>query len=86
MVRSGRHRSTPDVEYAVKCVNIARLKEEDVSALRDKVNILLLLRECKHITHVYDHFDKSPKKFYLVMATMSGGGAVRSDSREEPLQ
>ncbi len=86
MVQSGRHQSTPDVGYAVKCVNVARLKEEDLSALRDKVNILLLLRECKHITHVYDHFDESPQKFYLVMATMSGGGAVRSDSRKEPLQ
>jgi hypothetical protein len=62
MVRSGKHRSTPDVEYAVKCVNIARLKEEDVSALRDQVNILLLLRECKHITRVYNHFDQSPQK------------------------
>jgi hypothetical protein len=85
MVQFGRHR-TPDVEYAVKYINVARLKEEDVSTLRNKVNILLLLRECKHITHVYDHFDESPKIFYLVMGTMSGGGAVQSDSCEEPLQ
>ncbi len=64
---------TPDVKYAVKCINVARLKEEDVSVLCDKVDILLLLRECKHITCVYDHFDESPKNSTWSWQQCQGG-------------
>lgn len=71
-VRSGTHMRSPTKEYAVKCVERAKLKEEDVLALRDEVAILTALRGCQHIIRLYDFFDE-PKHIYLVMETMYGG-------------
>ncbi|KAL7528588.1 hypothetical protein ACHAWF_006708 [Thalassiosira exigua] len=66
------HRRDPNREYAVKCVQRSKLKEEDVAALKDEVSILSALRGCAHIIRLYDFFDE-PDHFYLVMETMHGG-------------
>mmetsp|Transcript_23097 Transcript_23097/g.35174 ORF Transcript_23097/g.35174 Transcript_23097/m.35174 type:complete len:356 (+) Transcript_23097:197-1264(+) len=71
-VRSGTHKRSPTKEYAVKCVERRKLKEEDVAALKDEVRILTALRGCAHIIRLYDFFEE-PDSFYLVMETMYGG-------------
>lgn len=71
-VKSGKHRRNATTEYAIKVVDRAKLKEEDILALKDEVEILGALKDCSHITRLYDFFDE-PKTFYLVMEKLSGG-------------
>jgi calcium/calmodulin-dependent protein kinase I len=70
-VRAGKHIHHPDETYAVKCVNRAKLTEEDAAALLDEVSILKELRH-KHIIRLYDFFEDG-KTYYLVMEQMNGG-------------
>lgn len=60
------------MEYAIKVVERAKLKEEDILALKDEVEILGALKDCSHITRLYDFFDE-PGTFYLVMEKLCGG-------------
>ncbi len=60
-------------EYAIKCIDRARLKPDEIRALMDEVSILTSLRECDHIIRLYDHFDEPPSNFYLIMERMTGG-------------
>ena len=69
---SGRHRRDRSTQYAIKVVDRSKLKEEDILALKDEVEILGALKDCTHITRLYDFFDE-PKTFYLVMELLSGG-------------
>ncbi|KAL7528207.1 hypothetical protein ACHAXR_002328, partial [Thalassiosira sp. AJA248-18] len=71
-VKTGTHKRSPTKEYAVKCVQRSKLKEEDILALKDEVSILSALRSCPHIIRLYDFFEE-PTTFYLVMETMYGG-------------
>ena len=71
-MRSGIHKRSPQKEFAIKCVTRAKLKEEDIIALKDEVAILSALRECHHIIRLYDFFEE-PDTYYLVMETMNGG-------------
>jgi len=71
-VKSATHKGSPTKEYAVKCIQRGRLKEEDILALKDEVEILNALRNCKHIIRLFDFFDE-PDTYYLVMETMFGG-------------
>lgn len=71
-VRVGTHKRSPTKEYAVKCVERRKLKEEDILALKDEVQILSALRGCVHIIRIYDFFEE-PDAFHLVMETMYGG-------------
>lgn len=71
-MKSGKHRRNATTEYAIKVVDRAKLKEEDILALKDEVEILGALKDCSHITRLYDFFDE-PKTFYLVMEKLSGG-------------
>lgn len=72
VVRKGTHKRSPTKEYAIKCVQKSKLKDEDVAALKDEVHILSALRGCSHIIRLYDFFEE-PSHFYLVMETMYGG-------------
>ena len=71
-MRRATHRRSATNEYAVKCVSRAKLKEEDVSALRDEVRVLHALRDCAHIIRIHDFFEE-PDDFYLVTEAMYGG-------------
>ena len=71
-VRTGVHKRSPTKEYAIKCIERSKLKEEDIMALKDEVSILSALRECTHIIRLYDFFEE-PNTYYLVMETMYGG-------------
>jgi len=71
-VRKGTHRRSPTKQYAIKCIQRSKLKEEDILALKDEVQILNQLRKCQHIIRLYDFFDE-PDFYYLVMETMYGG-------------
>ena len=80
VVKLGTHRRDESVRYAIKCINVANLKSEDVAALKDEVAILTLLRECDHIIRLYDHFDESSGGdgdgggyYYMILETMYGG-------------
>lgn len=70
-VKEGKHKSDPNVVYAVKCVDRNKLTEEDTAALIDEVNIL---KEFDHpnIICLYDFFEESTH-YYLVLERMSGG-------------
>jgi calcium/calmodulin-dependent protein kinase I len=70
-VREGKHRADRKTTFAVKCVNRAKLTEEDAAALLEEVAILT---EFKHpnIIRLYDFFEE-PSTYYLVMENMSGG-------------
>jgi len=70
-VREGYHRRYRDRMFAVKCVNRAKLTEEDAAALLDEVAILKELRHA-HIIRLYDFFEE-PGNYYLVMEKMTGG-------------
>ena len=79
-MKLGTHRRDESVRYAIKCINVANLKSEDVAALKDEVAILTLLRECDHIIRLYDHFDESSGGdgdgggyYYMILETMYGG-------------
>ena len=71
-MRSGRHKRSPTQEYAIKCIKKSDLKEEDLLALKDEVQILSQLKDCDHIIRLYDVFEE-PSSYYLVMETMYGG-------------
>jgi len=71
-VRTATHKRSPNKEFAVKCIVKSKLTEEDICALRDEVDILTALSECRHIIRLYDFFDE-PGDFYLIMETMRGG-------------
>ena len=80
VVKLGTHRRDESVHYAIKCINVANLKSEDVAALKDEVAILTLLRECDHIIRLYNHFDESSISdgdgggyYYMILETMYGG-------------
>lgn len=70
-VREGKHRSNPEISYAVKCVDRDKLTEEDAIALVDEVAILREF-DHEHIILLYDVFDEEDT-FYLVMERMTGG-------------
>lgn len=70
-VREGRHRTSNDITYAIKCVNRKKLSDEDEAALLDEVGILKNLKH-PHIIRLYDFF-VTPHTYYLVMERMSGG-------------
>eukprot|EP00565_Helicotheca_tamesis_P004997 CAMPEP_0185724094 /NCGR_PEP_ID=MMETSP1171-20130828/682_1 /TAXON_ID=374046 /ORGANISM="Helicotheca tamensis, Strain CCMP826" /LENGTH=335 /DNA_ID=CAMNT_0028391875 /DNA_START=129 /DNA_END=1136 /DNA_ORIENTATION=- len=70
-VREGKHRRNKEHPFAIKCVNRAKLTEEDAAALLDEVAILKELKH-QHIIRLYDFFEE-PQTYYLVMELMSGG-------------
>mmetsp|Transcript_15318 Transcript_15318/g.42373 ORF Transcript_15318/g.42373 Transcript_15318/m.42373 type:complete len:346 (-) Transcript_15318:396-1433(-) len=70
-VREGYHRSNTGISYAVKCVNRAKLSEEDEAALLDEVAILKEMKQ-GHIIRLYDFFTE-PSTYYLIMEQMRGG-------------
>jgi serine/threonine protein kinase len=75
VVKLGTHCQNKSIHYAIKCINVAKLKAEDIAALNDEVTILTLLRECDHIIRLYDYFDESSKGgyYYMILETMYGG-------------
>eukprot|EP00568_Trieres_chinensis_P011971 CAMPEP_0183296170 /NCGR_PEP_ID=MMETSP0160_2-20130417/3845_1 /TAXON_ID=2839 ORGANISM="Odontella Sinensis, Strain Grunow 1884" /NCGR_SAMPLE_ID=MMETSP0160_2 /ASSEMBLY_ACC=CAM_ASM_000250 /LENGTH=341 /DNA_ID=CAMNT_0025457761 /DNA_START=70 /DNA_END=1095 /DNA_ORIENTATION=+ len=70
-VREGYHRRDRSRAFAIKCVNRAKLTDEDAAALLDEVAILKELKH-RHIIRLYDFFEE-PGHYYLVMERMSGG-------------
>lgn len=70
-VREGQHKRQTERTFAVKCVNRAKLSDEDAAALLDEVAILKELNH-KHIIRLYDFFEE-PANYFLVMERMSGG-------------
>ena len=79
VVKLGTHCQNKSIHYAIKCINVAKLKSEDIAALKDEVTILTLLRECDHIIRLYDYFDESSNSndgggyYYMILETMYGG-------------
>jgi calcium/calmodulin-dependent protein kinase I len=75
VVKLGTHRQNESIHYAIKCINVTKLKAEDIAALKDEVAILTLLRECDHIIRLYDYFDESSRGgyYYMILETMYGG-------------
>eukprot|EP00586_Coscinodiscus_wailesii_P012894 CAMPEP_0172496342 /NCGR_PEP_ID=MMETSP1066-20121228/85579_1 /TAXON_ID=671091 /ORGANISM="Coscinodiscus wailesii, Strain CCMP2513" /LENGTH=383 /DNA_ID=CAMNT_0013268591 /DNA_START=98 /DNA_END=1249 /DNA_ORIENTATION=- len=70
-VREGKHKQSPNQIFAVKCVERAKLTDEDAAALIDEVNILKEF-DHPHIICLYDFFEES-SNYYLVMERMTGG-------------
>jgi calcium/calmodulin-dependent protein kinase I len=58
-------------EWAVKCIDKAKLEKEDEEALRTEVEILHRV-DHPHIVRLRNIYD-TPKVFYMVMELMTGG-------------
>jgi len=70
VVKEGTHKQTQE-SYAIKVVTKANLKEEDETALKDEISVLMELRH-SNIMRLYDVFDEK-EFYYLVTEKMMGG-------------